>query len=155
MNWPAITAISTAIIAIFVVVMIVALLVFVSRLMVLSRVVRSFVETLERDTRPALETAKSLIGESQRVAVQLTGEVKEFTSASQDIRQRLLGAVDRIEDRLVDLDTLVGVVQEEVEETVLDVSSALRTTRRGGALVGSVRRLLFGKPRKRKRRRRR
>lgn len=155
MNWPAITAISTAIIAAFIVILIIGVLFLVARLIVLSRVVRGFVESLERDTRPALETAKLLISESQRVAVKLTGEVKDITDTSQDLRQRLIGAVDRIEERLVDLDTLVDVVQEEVEETVLDVGAALRTTRRGGALVGSVRRLLFGKTRKRRRRRRR
>jgi hypothetical protein len=65
-----------------------------------------------------------------------------------------MSAVDRIEDRLVDLDTLVDVVQEEVEETVLDVSAALRTTRRGSALAGTVKRLLFGKSRRKRRRRR-
>ena len=96
MNWPAITAISTAIIAIFVVVMIVALLVFVSRLMVLSRVVRSFVETLERDTRPALETAKSLIGESQRVAVQLTVSTVMSVIESQETLDQAISLVKNI-----------------------------------------------------------
>jgi uncharacterized protein YoxC len=95
-----------------------------------------------------------LIAESQRVAVQITGEVKGIAEASQDVRHRLMSAVDRIEDRLVDLDTLVDVVQEEVEETVLDVSAALRTTRRGSTLAGTVKRLLFGKSRRKRRRRR-
>jgi len=154
MNWPAVSAVSTAVIAFVLVLFLVAALVLVTRLIGLSRTVQGFVKTLERDTRPALETARSLIAESQRVAVQITGEVKGIAEASQDVRHRLMSAVDRIEDRLVDLDTLVDVVQEEVEETVLDVSAALRTTRRGSTLAGTVKRLLFGKSRRKRRRRR-
>jgi len=154
MNWPAISAISTAVIAVVLVLLMLAAMMLFFRLVGVSRTVQGFVSTLERDTRPALETARSLIAESQRVAVQVTGEVKGFAEASQDVRHRLMSAVDRIEERLVDLDTLIDVVQEEVEETALDISAALRTTRRGGALVGSVKRLLFGKPRRRRRRRR-
>jgi hypothetical protein len=49
---------------------------------------------------------------------------------------------DRIQTRLADLETLYDVVHEEVEETALDVASALRTVRTGSGVVARLRRLL-------------
>jgi hypothetical protein len=42
---------------------------------------------------------------------------------------------------------LLGVVQEEVEGTALDIAAALRTTRRGGKLFRRMKRALTSRRR--------
>jgi uncharacterized protein YoxC len=152
MNWVALTAIATSIIAVMVIFLFGAIWNFMRRAAHVMDSVSAFVDGLERETRPALETAKTLISDTQRVAGRLSREVEHIVDTSEDIRSRVGEAVDAIEDRLVDLNSLVDVIQEEVEETVLDVGAALRVTRRSGAILGTMKRALFGGSKRRRRR---
>lgn len=154
MEWAAVTGISTAIIAIAV---IVGAIIGVGLLRDLSRLTKTvdrFVDSIERDARPVLDQARIVLTDANRVTAKLTHEVESLTDSASDVRDRVVGAIDRVEDRLVDLDALLDVVQEEVEETVLDVGAALRTTRRGASLIGSIRKALGGGRKKKKRGRR-
>ncbi len=153
MNWVALTAIATMAIAVMLILLFGATIMVFRRAARLMDSVTGFVEGLDRDTRPALDTAKALIADSQRVAGKLSREVENIVDTSADIRSRVGEAIDAIEDRLVDLNGLVDVIQEEVEETVLDVGAALRVTRRSGAILGSMKRALFGGSKRRRRRR--
>ncbi len=65
-----------------------------------------------------------------------------MVGTSRDLRARIVRAADATEERLNDLDALLDVLYEEVEDTVLDVASALRTTRRGASLFTGVKRAL-------------
>ena len=47
------------------------------------------------------------------------------------------------EERLQDVGTLLDILHEEVEDTVLDVAAALRTTRRGVSVFGAMKRALL------------
>ena len=50
--------------------------------------------------------------------------------------------MDRVRERLEDLDALAEVMQDELEETALDVASKVRSIRSGVGIVGRLRRLL-------------
>ena len=100
-------------------------------------------------------SARTVLTDANRVTSKLTHEVENITEVSADVRERVVGAIDRVEDRLVDLDALLDVVQEEIEETVLDVGAGLRTARRGASLIGGIRKVLGGKKKKKKKGRRR
>ena len=107
----------------------------------------------ERDARPLLESTKSIVTEASQVAVKLRTEVDGIVTTSQDVRERVIAAAEAAEDRLLDLEALLDVIQDEVEDTVLDVAAALRTTRRGSAILGSMKRAFLGSGKKRRRKR--
>ena len=50
--------------------------------------------------------------------------------------------MDRVEEKLADLETLYDLVHGEVEDAALDVAATLRSVRRGNGMLGRVRRLL-------------
>jgi len=83
-----------------------------------------FFRAFERIAGPALDDVRQLVGSIRAEADALVG-------ASRDIRLRIIRAADAAEDRLADLDTLVGVVQDEVEDTALSAAATLRNVRRG------------------------
>ena len=58
------------------------------------------------------------------------------------MRRKLVRGVDRVEEKLSDLETLYDLVHGEVEDTALDVAATLRSVRRGNGMLGRVRRLL-------------
>ncbi len=68
------------------------------------------------------------------------------------VRVDMEAGINRTRQRLADFEAMVDVVQEEVEETALDVTAALHTARSGIGIVGQLRRLI--RPRSRRRRRR-
>ena len=78
--------------------------------------------------------------DARAVTARLKGELEGFADLSADARQRLRGAIDGVDGRLKDLDALVEVIQEEAEETALDVASFVRTVRRTGGILGAARR---------------
>jgi len=108
---------------------------------------------LERDSRPLLENARSVVSEASQIASKLRLEIDGVIETSQDIRGRVKNAVDATEDRLLDLEALLDVLQEEMEDTVLDVAAAVRTTRRGTAVFRTMKRVFLGSGKKRKRKR--
>ncbi len=89
-----------------------------------SRASNRFLRALEQLAGPAIGDLRQIVGTIRSEADQLVG-------ASRSIRLRLLRAADAAEERLEDLDTLVDVVQGEVEETALDAVATLRNVRRG------------------------
>ena len=71
------------------------------------------------------------------------GEVDGFVELSGEARAKVKGAIESVETRLQDLDALVEVLQEEVEETALDVAAFVRTTRRAGGVLGAAKRMML------------
>ena len=70
-----------------------------------------------------------------------------MVETSRDLRARLQRAADAAEGRLGDLEALLDVLYEEVEETALDVASALRTTRRGASVLSAMKRAFLRRSR--------
>ena len=79
------------------------------------------------------------------MAAAVRGEVDALAGTSKDLRARVLRAADAMEDRLANLDALLDILHEEVEGTVLDVSAALHTARRGVSIFGSLKRAFLGR----------
>ncbi len=151
MGWaPVVTAIAAAIIAVIAL----GLVLFaVPLLRQASRTSAALERFLERDSRPLLENARSVVSEASQIASKLRSEIDGVIETSQDIRGRVKNAVDATEDRLLDLEALLDVLQEEMEDTVLDVAAAVRTTRRGSAVLRTMKRVFLGSGKKRKRKR--
>ncbi|MEK6687984.1 MAG: hypothetical protein AABZ01_05920, partial [Gemmatimonadota bacterium] len=68
------------------------------------------------------------------LAVKVQDEVTELVRTSQRLRFEVDRGVRRAKRRLQDLDAVAEVVQEEIEETALDVADTLRTVRVGGGV---------------------
>ncbi|HXF96487.1 MAG TPA: hypothetical protein VNI61_10355 [Gemmatimonadales bacterium] len=111
-----------------------------------ARELRAFFRAVEHLAGPALQDVRQLVGTIKTEADALAG-------TSRDLRTRIVRAADAAEARLADLDALLDVVQEEVEETALDVATTLRDVRSGARWWRWVRKLLAA-PDRRKRRRR-
>ena len=85
--------------------------------------------------------------DAKTVLTRLKGEVEGFADLSAEARGRLRGAIDTVDGRLKDLDALVEVLQEEVEETAIDVAAMVRTVRRSGGILGAARRAMVRRKR--------
>ena len=119
MEWASIvTAISTAAIAVVVVGLGVFAMPLVRSIGRLSGILERLLVSLERDAVPLLESTKSMVSEANQVAAKLRDEVDGIVDTSQEVRDRVMNAVDAAEDRLQDLDALLNVLQDEVEDTV-------------------------------------
>ncbi len=77
--------------------------------------------------------------DARATTARIRAEVEGFADLSGDTRRKLQSAVLKVEERLTDLDALVEVLQEEAEETALDVAALVRTARRPAALFGAAR----------------
>ena len=130
----AVSAISLAIIAI-------AALVAAGSIIAAALGVRAAVKALKGFAGPAIADVRQLIGSIKTEADALVG-------TSRDVRHRIVGAVDKAEERLTDLDALAEVVQEELEETALDAAATMRDVRKGLSVWRWSRKLLKGKKRR-------
>jgi len=92
--------------------------------------------------RTTVKSVRDLSEQGRELVVMVRHEAGAFAQTSRRLRRKVVRGMDRVEERLQDLDALYGVVHEEVEESALDVAAALRTFRRGDGMIGRVRRML-------------
>ena len=102
----------------------------------------SEITELRADVQPALHSVRHMAEEAKGLASQLNVEVNEVIRTSSEIRHDVRRGVDRVRERLEDLDALAEVMQEELEETAIDVASRVRSIRTGAGVIGRIRRLL-------------
>jgi len=146
-GWPLVViAIATSIMALGVLVILVGMLGTMRQLGQLSERLTRLLESVDRDARPALDSVRRTADEASRMAVTIRDEVVALSGASRDVRERVQRTAATLEERFVEFDTLLDVLHEEVEDTVLDVAALLRTTRRGTGLIRGLRRA-FGRRR--------
>jgi hypothetical protein len=100
------------------------------------------VEGLQEDAAHALTAARRLTEQGQDLVVLLRHEAGAYAQTGRRVRRKLVRGVDRLEGKLADLETLYDLVHEEIEDTALDVTAALRSARHGNGMLGRVRRLL-------------
>jgi hypothetical protein len=98
-------------------------------------------ENLRADLAPALAAVKAVSGEGERVATLVGTETEELVRASRRLRAGL-------SDRVANLEAVYEVLEEEIEETALDLAVTLRAFRRGAGWFGRLRRLLGGRRRR-------
>jgi uncharacterized protein YoxC len=104
--------------------------------------VGTMVEGLQDDIGRTLKGVRSLTEQAQDIMVLVRHEAGAFAQTARRLRRKTVRAVDRIEAKLEDLETLYDVVHDEVEGTALDLAAALRSVRRGNGMLGKVRRIL-------------
>jgi hypothetical protein len=92
-----------------------------------------------RDVRRKLA---ELTADAKSATARLKGELDGYTDLATETRMKLKRGVANVEQRLQDVDALVEVLQEEAEETALDVAAMVRTVRRSGSVLGAARRAL-------------
>src|SRR2546422_10625213 len=81
------------------------------------------------------ELAGPAVGDVRALVATIRAEAEGLAGTSRELRQRIVSAADAAEARLAELDAVFEVVQEEVEATVLDVATTMRTVRRGISLL--------------------
>jgi uncharacterized protein YoxC len=104
--------------------------------------VGTMVDGLQDDIQRTLKGVRRLTEQAQDVMVLVRHEAGAFAQTGRRLRRKTVRAVDRIEAKLQDLETLYDVVHDEIEGTALDVAAALRSLRRGNGMLGRVRRIL-------------
>src|SRR5205814_10716177 len=97
--------------------------------------VRGFLRMLHELAGPA-------VGDVRALVATIRAEAEGLAGTSRELRQRIVSAADAAEARLAELDAVFEVGQEEVEATVLDVASTMRSVRRGISLLEWGRRTL-------------
>ncbi len=135
-------AISVAVLALSFLGMAVALAVAAFRVAGQAKKVGALVDGLQDDIASTLKVVRSLTEQAQEVMVLVRHEAGAFAQTGRRVRRKTVRAVDRIEEKLQDLETLYDVVHDEVEGTALDLAAALRSVRRGNGVLGRVRRML-------------
>lgn len=141
MPWAeALSAISLGIIAIVLVVCGIAWLRWLHELHDFMRSVERLVSLLDHDARPALQSMRSVAEDVGHVVRTVRSEVDGYAEHAGELRGRVLKLVNQVEDRLRDLESVIDIVQSEVEEAALDFAAALRTTRRSASILRAVKR---------------
>ena len=135
-------AISLAVLALSVVGMAIALAIAGLRVAAQAKKIGTLVDGFQDDIARTLKAVQSLTDQAQEVMVVVRHEAGAFAQTARRLRRKTVRAVDRIEAKLEDLETLYDVIHDEVEGTALDVAAALRTLRRGNGMLGKVRRML-------------
>ena len=97
---------------------------------------------LARINREARAKLATLTADARSATARLKGELDAYTDLATATRLKLKKGVETVEIRLQDLDALVEVLQEEAEETALDVAALVRTVRRTGGVLGAARRMM-------------
>jgi len=100
------------------------------------------VDGLQDDVAQALASVRRLTEQGQDLMVLVRHEAGAMAQVSRRLRRKLVRGVDRVEDKLSDLETLYDLVHGEVEDAALDVAATLRSVRRGKGMIGRVRRML-------------
>jgi uncharacterized protein YoxC len=92
---------------------------------------------------PTLRGLREAAGDGRALVAKLQHEVEAVIQTSQRVRVDVDRGLHRAKRRLADLDALAEVMQEEVEETALDVASRVRSFRTGTSVIGRLRRLFL------------
>ena len=92
-------------------------------------------ESLRTDIAPALGAVAAVSNEGQRLAGLIGDEAEELVKSSRALREGL-------QSRIQNLEAIYEVLEEEVEETALDLAVTLRSVRSGAGWFGRIRRIL-------------
>jgi uncharacterized protein YoxC len=98
-------------------------------------------EGLRQDLSPAVTAVSAISHDGRRLVTVLSDEAEQLAQASRRLREAL-------RDRLANLDAVYEVLEGEIEETALDVATALRTFRTGHGWYARLRRLMGGRRRR-------
>jgi len=117
----------------------ISLVVIATSMLVLGAVVLAIGLGLRKARRDIGAKLAVFTADAKAATTRLRTEVEGFADLSGETRIKLRRAVAKVEDRLSDLDALVEVLQEEAEETALDVAALVRTARHPLSVFGVAR----------------
>jgi uncharacterized protein YoxC len=106
-------------------------------------IIATAVALMGKGVAGAVKALQRELAEGRTLVAKLQHEVEAIIQTTQRVRVDVDRGMSRARRRLEDLDTLAEVVQEEVEETALDVASRIRSWRTGTSVIGRLRRLLL------------
>jgi uncharacterized protein YoxC len=135
-------AISLAVLAVSFLLLAVAVAIAAFKLAGQIRKVTTVVDGLQDDVARALKAVHRLTEQGQDIMVLVRHEAGAFAQTARRLRRKTVRAVDRVEAKLEELETLYEVVHDEFEGAALDFAAALRSVRRGNGMLGRVRRFL-------------
>lgn len=134
-------AVSLVVIAVAFALIAAATVVAVRQAVVELRQLSEAITSLRSDLAPALGAVQAVSMEGQRLAGLVGGEAEELVQASRQLRAGL-------RSRFANLEAIYDVLEEEVEETALDLAVTLRRIRTGTGWFARLRRLLLGRRRR-------
>jgi uncharacterized protein YoxC len=135
-------AISLAVLALSFLGMAITVAIAALRVAAQAKKVGALVDGLQDDVARTLKVVRNLTEQAQDVMVLVRHEAGAFAQTARRLRRKTVRAVDRVEAKLQDLETLYDVIHDEIEGTALDLAAGLRSLRRGNGMIGRVRRLL-------------
>jgi biopolymer transport protein ExbB/TolQ len=147
MVWEAVTAISLAVMAVIWVVMGLSVLSWLRARRRTWEALDRFAEFLEREGIPGLVAARGALEDIGQVVRSVRAEVDGVVETSRELRGSVEDMAASLADRVREIEAVLDVLQEELEETVLDLAAVLRTARRGGSVIRAVKRALAGRGR--------
>jgi uncharacterized protein YoxC len=131
-----ITAISTAIIGVSLVVLIVLIVVAVARTRAAGkRLEQMFQRTLD-DLRPLIDRSKAISEDVSAMTHSIRGDVAAVSETVTAANERVRAALTATEERLAEFDALLSVVQSEAEDIFISTAAAVRGVGRGAASLG-------------------
>ncbi len=91
---------------------------------------------------PVFKSISAAAVGTEKVAALIQREGEGVAETSKRVRESVNGGLERLEDRMADLDALYEVLYEEMKETGLEAGVMMRRLRRPGGWWGRVRRII-------------
>lgn len=104
----------------------------------LSQTIANFQQALD----PVLKSVKGVTDAGNEVTDLIRREAEGYAATSMRIRSTADEALQKVSDKVRDLDALFEVLYAELEETALDVGAVLHRVRRPRGWIGRIKRLL-------------
>lgn len=121
------------------VVVLIALVVVLLALKKAVDAVKGTIDKLYADTKPITTMASKVAGDAREVVAMLRTDAERLTHAAGQLSEQLLDVVHVTERRMDDVNAVLDVVQDELENTVISTTAALRGVRLGGrAIAGAM-----------------
>jgi uncharacterized protein YoxC len=134
-----ITAISTAIIGVSLVVLIVLIVVAAARARSAGKRLEQVLQRTLDDLRPLIERSKVISEDVSAMTHSIRGDVAAVSETVTAANERVRAALAATEERLAEFDALLSVVQSEAEDIFISTAAAVRGVgRRRGTDLASV-----------------
>lgn len=99
---------------------------------------KTTVDKLYADTKPLMAQASKVADDAGNMVKLVRKDVDRISKTAHEVGDQLMDVVAVTQRRVDDVNAVLDVVQEELEETVLSTTAALRGVRLGGRAIASV-----------------
>lgn len=129
-------ALSVVLVGVFFLLLIGLLVVLILQVRSVGRTVRELGEKGLRQADPVLERGREVADNLAFLSSAVRTDVEQFTTAVRSVSSRLHEASDRMEERVVEFNALMEVVQSEAEDIFIGTASTIRGVRAGTRSLG-------------------